>query len=234
MRKKNRRREERDAERNAERKEQEMLDWVPKTETGKMVRDGLIESVEQVREKGLPLMEPHIIDALLPGLEEKLVDLKKTARVTRQGRNFSFRASVLVGDRNGHIGVGTSKDAERLAAIKKAANKARLSMISVKRGCGSWECTCRANHSVPFKVEGKCSSVRVKLLPAPKGVGLVVGENIKAVLEFAGIRDVWSQTRGASSTKLNFVLAAVDALRGTATKRLSEDIKRKLEREKGE
>jgi len=99
----------------------------------------------------------------------------------------------------------------------------------VLRSCGSWECRCSENHSVPFKVIGKSSSVRVKLLPAPKGIGLVAGDNIKEVLKFAGIKDVWSKTKGNTGSTLDFVSAAIDALAATNNVRLSNDISQKLE-----
>jgi small subunit ribosomal protein S5 len=167
---------------------------------------------------------------ICPHLEEKLVEFTKTTRVVSAGRQFSFRASVLVGNKNGFVGIGSAKDRERFPAIKKAARRAKLNLVPVHRGCGSWECPCGLPHSVPFKVQGKCASVKVVARPAPKGLGLVVGENIKNVFRFAGISDVWTETRGSSDTTLNFVKAAVDALSKTAKMRLSNDIKKKLER----
>jgi len=157
---------------------------------------------------------------------------KKTTRVTRSGRNFSFRASVLVGDNNGYVGIGTGKDTERFPAIRKATKNAKLSLVKVKRGCGSWECTCHSEHSLPFKVEGKSSSVRVILIPAPKGTGLVVGDHIKEVLKFSGVKDVWSKTFGNTSTKLDFVHAAIDALANTTKYKISHDIETKIRRTK--
>ncbi|HNW05977.1 MAG TPA: 30S ribosomal protein S5, partial [archaeon] len=82
----------------------------------------------------------------------------------------------------------------------------------VRRGCGSWECNCSKKHSVPYKVTGKCSSLRVELLPAPNGVGLAVSDSIKPIFDLVGIKDLWSDTRGATDTKLNFARATIDAL----------------------
>jgi small subunit ribosomal protein S5 len=115
-----------------------------------------------------------------------------------------------------------------LPAIKKAVNRAKMTLIRVNRGCGSWECGCGTGHSVPFKVEGRCGSVQIRLLPAPQGTGLVVGESVKDVFRFVGIRDVWAKTRGSPDTVLNFVGAAVDALGKTSKMRYSKDIERKL------
>lgn len=211
-----------------EEKERRLAGWVAKTEAGRLVQKGEIESLEQLFDRNLAILEPEIIDSLIPLLEVLVVDIKKTTKVMRSGRVFGFRASVLVGDRNRHIGIGIGNDRERLPAIKKATQEAKLSIIGIKRGCGSWECACNEEHSVPFKVEGKSASVRVMLLPAPKGTGLVVGNQIKQVLELAGIRDVWSRTKGSTATKLNFVRAAVDALRQVSRMKLSDNIERKL------
>ncbi|PIU21111.1 MAG: 30S ribosomal protein S5 [Candidatus Diapherotrites archaeon CG08_land_8_20_14_0_20_34_12] len=202
--------------------------WVPKTKLGKMVMEGKIKSLDEIFTGKMKIMEPEIVDSLT-GLQEKTVDTAKTARVVRAGRKFAFRVAVLVGNKNGYIGLGLGKDKERLSALRKASRKARLNLVKVKSGCGSWECTCGTNHSIPFKVQGECSSVKVKLMPAPKGVGLVVGDKIKDVLTFAGIRDVWGKTKGDSRTSLNYVTAAIDALSKTTKFKVSSDIE-KLEK----
>ena len=215
-------------ERRLNERERTLQQWVPKTDLGKRVQNGEIASLDEVFDKNLTVLEPEIVDSLV-SLDEKVVDFKKTTRVVRAGRKFSFRVTVLVGDHNGHIGIGTAKDTEKLPAITKATKKAKLNMVRVRRGCGSWECTCGTHHSVPYKVEGKTASVRVILRPAPKGVGLVVGDNIKDVLKMAGVSDVWGKTKGATATKLNFVLAAKDAMAKTAKMKVSDDISNKFQ-----
>lgn len=212
------------------RKEKELAEWVPRTELGKAVIRNDVTGFEQIAESSLPLLEPQVIDSLLPDLQDKLVEFRKTTCVTRQGRSFSFRASVLVGDRNSHVGIGVAKDRERMPAIKKATDAAKLNLITVRKGCGSWECGCGTEHSVPFKTEGKCASVRLVVIPAPKGTGLVCGENVKDVFRFAGISDVWCQSRGSTGTKLNFVRAAIDALKKTGKVKVSHEMKEKLEK----
>ncbi len=220
--------EEEKSELEAKKRKERLAEWTPRTELGKKVMGGEIDSFEKMSETSLPLLEPEVIDYLLPSLEEKLVEFRKTTRVTRQGRNFSFRASVLVGDGRRHVGIGTAKDKEKWPAIRKATAKAKMNMVSVNKGCGSWECTCTAGHSIPFKVSGKCASVRVSLFPAPNGTGLVIGHNIKDVLRLAGITDVWSKTRGSSGTKLNFVRATINALKNTGKLRASEETREKI------
>jgi len=122
---------------------------------------------------------------------------------------------VVVGDEDGHIGVGIGKAKQIRVAIEKAIMNAKLNIIPVRRGCGSWECSCNEPHSVPIKVSGKSGSVEVILIPAPKGVGLVAGEVAKVVLRMAGIKDVWTRTIGETRTTLNFVKATYEALKNT-------------------
>jgi small subunit ribosomal protein S5 len=205
----------RDKPRRREKEKEKVFDkdlWTPKTELGRKVKAGEVSSLDEVFKFGKKIMEPEIIDCFVPDLQMKVIDVKKTTRVTRAGRHFSFRVSVIVGDENGHIGVGTGKNIERIIAQQKAIKDAKLNLVPIKRGCGSWECNCSKRHSVPYKVTGKCASLRVELLPAPNGIGLAVSDTIKPVISLAGIKDVWSSTRGATDTKLNFVRATIDAL----------------------
>jgi small subunit ribosomal protein S5 len=212
-------------------KEKSLAEWIPKTGLGKKVQAGEITSIEDVFAKNIPILEPEIVDTLLD-LDEKMVDFQKTTRMIMAGRRFSFRATVLVGNHNGYVGIGIAKDVEKWPALRKAKRQAKLNLVKVRRGCGSWECTCGLGHSVPFKVTGKCASVKIALLPAPKGTGLVVGDNIKDVFKFAGITDVWSNTSGSTDTKLNFVRAALDALNKTTKMKVSNEIAKKEEKKK--
>ncbi|MCX6800950.1 MAG: 30S ribosomal protein S5 [Candidatus Diapherotrites archaeon] len=210
------------------RKQKTLNDWVPKTALGRKVKVGEITSIEEIFEKGWKILEPEVVDSLLR-LEEETIEVAKTTRVVTSGRKFSFRATVMVGNRNGYIGIATGKATEKFPAIEKASKKARLNIKKIVLGSGSWEEQPTSDkHSIPFKVIGKCGGVKVTLLPAPKGTGLAVGKNIKKVLEFAGVRNVWSKARGSSDTRLNFVLAAIDALEKTAQMRVSKDVERKI------
>lgn len=213
-----------------EKRESDVEKWVPKTALGKKVLAGEITSLDEIVKGNQPILEPEIIDYFLP-LEEKMIEFRKTTRVVRAGRKFSYRAAVLVGNKNGFVGIGTAKDMERWPALRKASRKAKLGLVKVRRGCGSWECTCGTAHSVPFKVKGKCGSVKVVFLPAPKGTGLVVGDAIKDVLVFAGVNDVWTKVVGATDTNLNFVRAAIDALSKTTKMKVSDAIGKKAEKE---
>src|SRR3989338_11220965 len=104
-------------------------DWHPKTEAGKKVLNGEIKSLDELMKFNLQVIEAKIIDMLVPNLEDKVVDFKKTTRVRRSGRVFSFRAAVLVGDKQQYIGIGIGKDKERFPAIRKATRKAKLNMV---------------------------------------------------------------------------------------------------------
>jgi len=193
--------------------------WIPKTKLGKLVQEGQITSLEEIFASGLPLKEPQIIDALLPELVDEVLDINMVQRMTDSGRRVKFRATVVVGNYDGYVGVGCGKDVQVGPAIKKAICDAKLNLIPVKRGCGSWECGCEQPHSVPFEVKGKSGSATVTLKPAPHGLGMAAGETAKKVLTLAGIKDVWTETRGKTRTTLNFAQATYDALKQTAMMR---------------
>ena len=190
-------------------------EWKPKTWVGRLVKEGKITSIDQIFEMNLPIREVEIVDALLPNLEHEVVNINLVQRQTDAGEVSQFQVLVVVGNRDGYVGVGLGKAKQIRQAIEKAIVDAKLNIVPVRRGCGSWECLCGEPHSVPFKVRGKCGSVRVELIPAPKGVGLVAGDAAKVVLRLAGIRDVWTRTKGETRTTVNFVKAVYDALRKT-------------------
>jgi len=188
---------------------------VPRTRVGRLVKEGKITRIEEIFRQNLPILEPEIVDVLLPNLEHEVLDVGIVQKMTDSGRITKFRAVVVVGNRDGIVGLGKGKARQFRFAIEKAIRNAKLNVIPVRRGCGSWECTCGEAHSVPFTVRGKSGSVEIILKPAPKGTGLVAGDIAKKVLEFAGIRDVWTQTKGETRTSYNFARATYLALRNT-------------------
>jgi len=193
---------------------QEMLAlWVPKTELGKRVANGQVTSIDEILLKGEKILEPEIVDKLLPEVSDELIKLGTTQRTTDSGRKMKFRAVVVVGDGHGHVGIGSGKSDEARPAIENAVKSAKRSIIAVPFGCGSWECGCGTKHSIPVEVTGKCGSVTVTLRPAPKGVGIVGNSIVRKVLMKAGLRDVWSTAKGHTSTKYNTAVAVYDALR---------------------
>ena len=266
-----------------------MDDWEPKTNLGKEVKAGNITDIDEIFEKGLPIMELEIIDALLPDLEEEVMDVNLVQRMHKSGRKVNFRVIVAVGNKNGYVGLGQGKAREvgpaiRKAvdnakyniikvrrgcgdwgcvcgrqhtvpfkvtgkassvnvtlrpapagvglgqgkarevgpAIRKAVDNAKFNIIKVRRGCGDWGCVCGRQHTVPFKVTGKASSVNVTLRPAPAGVGLAIGDVGKTILSLAGIKDVWSQASGQTQTTVNFANAVFEALKEASRMKASE------------
>lgn len=187
--------------------------WTPRTKIGEMVKSKQIATLEQIFEGGKPIKEVEIVDALLPNIENKILEIASVQRMTQNGRRPKYRATVVVGDRNGHIGIGTAKDGEVKPSIDSAIKNAKKKIISVSLGCGSWECSCGTPHSLPLAVRGKCGTAEIWLRPAPRGVGIVAGEVAKQVLEVTGIKDVWSFSRGRTRDKYNIAVATYLALK---------------------
>lgn len=199
-----------------------MEDWEPVTKLGRMVKKGEIADMKDAFRSGLPLIEPEIIDVLLPDLEEEVIDISLVQRMHKSGRRVRFRATVAIGNKNGYVGLGKAVAKEVGPAIRKAIRVAKLNMTEVTKGCGSWECACGEEHSLPFEVTGRAGSVRVTIMPAPKGLGLATGEVSKKVLQLAGVKDVWSRASGQTKTTVNTAKATFDALRKTSLMKLTE------------
>jgi small subunit ribosomal protein S5 len=189
--------------------------WVPKTRLGKMIQEGRISSMDEVFLSGLKISEFQIVDALIPDLQEEVIDVNLVQKQTDAGEKSRFKAIVAVGNRDGYIGLGSGKARQVRTAIQKAAASARLNIIPVKRGCGSWECGCGKPHSVPFQVEGKCGGVRVVIVPGPRGLGLVASEVAKVILGLAGVKDLWIRSYGSTRTVPSYACAIFDGLRKT-------------------
>ncbi len=201
-----------DLKRRVRRFDMEKAAWVPKTEIGKKVANGEIKSIDEILEKNIRIKEPEIIEKLLPNLEEEILENKRVQRVTTNGRVMRFKVIMAVGDGDGHIGIGQGKAKEVPIAIQQAVRAAKLNLIKINRGCGSWFCNCGKQHTIPITMVGTSGSVNVKLVPATGGLGLVAGEVTKKVLSLAGIKDVWSWSSGHTRTSLNLAQATVDAL----------------------
>ncbi|HLC45676.1 MAG TPA: 30S ribosomal protein S5 [archaeon] len=193
--------------------------WSARTAAGKLVQSGQVTELEQLYLRGLPVLEPEIIDKLFPEMESKALNFNRTARLRDSGRQLSSQVIVAVGNKNGFVGFGQGKASAVKIAFEKASREAKLNMTRVVRGCGSWECNCATTHSVPFKSSGKSGSVRVTLLPAPRGVGLVAGDTAKEILRLAGIKDVWLQTSGDTRSVGNFAKAVINALESANRKK---------------
>jgi small subunit ribosomal protein S5 len=206
----------------------ELASWVPKTALGKEVATRKVTDLNQVLKEGRKIMEWQIVDTLVPDLKSELlhiggrkgkgggkqrIPVKITATMHRSGRRFTYNALAVIGNENGIIGIGKGSSVETRSAIKKAVNKAKVNIARIKRGCGSWECRCGGEHSVPYKIEGKAGSVRIVIMPAPKGLGIAGDDETKLVLRMAGVKDAWVKTFGNTSMRINLVNAVFDALK---------------------
>ncbi len=189
--------------------------WIPKTSIGKRVIAGEINSMEEILSQGLRIQEAGIVKKLLPDLKTEVIDVGIIQKMTANGQSTRFKALVAAGNENGWLGIGMGKSKQMRIAIEKANNAAYLSVSPVKLGCGSWECRCDQNHSVPFKVKGKGGSVTIEILPAPRGLGLVAGRKIKNLLKMAGIKDAWTTAKGSTTTMNSTSKAVLECLRHT-------------------
>jgi small subunit ribosomal protein S5 len=187
--------------------------WQPRTAIGKEVKDGKITNISEILRRGQRPREPEIVDALVPNLQEEILGINMVQRMHKSGRRTKYRVMAVVGNKNGIVGVAHASTREVGPSIRKAVTAAKLSVIEVARGCGSWECGCGRPHSIPFEVTGQSSSVYVTLKPAPRGLGLATADVPKTILRLAGIEDVWTQSKGQTRTTLNFALATFDALK---------------------
>jgi small subunit ribosomal protein S2e len=132
---------------------------------------------------------------------------------TRAGQRTRFKAFVVIGDSDGHVGLGVKCAKEVATAIRGAIILAKLSVIPVRRGY--WGTALGAPHTVPAKVTGKCGSCRCQLIPAPRGTGLVAAPVPKKLLQLAGIIDCYTSSRGSTRTLGNFVKATFAAIGNT-------------------
>ena len=205
--------------------------WSPRTQIGKDVKNGKIKNIDEILLSRKRILEPEIVDSLLT-LDKDLMLVgqskgkfgggkrrawRQTQKKTMEGNVLTFSSMAVVGDRNGHVGLGLGKSKETLPSREKAVRLAKLNIMRVNRGCGHFDCSCSEPHSIPYTVEGKCGSVIIKLIPAPQGTGLVIGDECKKILRLAGIRDIYSYAKGYGRSTINSATACIEALKKTGS-----------------
>lgn len=150
------------------------------------------------------------IDARQLDIEEKVIDIRRVTKVVKGGRNFRFAALVVVGDRNGHVGMGTGKAMEVPDAIRKAVEDAKKNLIKVPM----------VGTTVPHQIQGRFGAGNVLIMPAKEGTGVIAGGPVRSVLELAGLKDVRSKSLGTNNAR-NMVNATIQ---GLASLRKIEDV----------
>ncbi|MBW2982256.1 30S ribosomal protein S5 [Candidatus Woesearchaeota archaeon] len=226
-----------------EKKSIDIESWQPKTSIGKEVKAGKINDIDEILDNGLKILESEIVDVLLPNLSVDLLLVgqskgkfgggqrrifRQTQKKTREGNKPKFATFAIAGNENGYVGIGYGKSKETVPAREKAIRNAKLNIMKIKRGCGSWQCGCGLAHSIPFAVQGKCGSVNIKFIPAPKGTGLRAEHECAKILKLAGVKDVWSKSSGKTATKLNMIKACIAALKQLVEMKIKEEDTKKL------
>jgi len=199
--------------------------WQPLTKLGKEVKEGKATNISSILRSGKKIMETEIVDALVPNLQEEILSVGLMQRMHKSGRRIRYRIVSVVGNGNGIIGVGKASAREIGPAIRKSINNAKLNIIEIARGCGSWECGCGRPHSLPCEVSGKSGSVAVTLKPAPRGLGLAGAKVSSIILKLAGVKDAWTTSSGETRTTINFAFAVFDALKKTVEMSVPPNVK---------
>jgi len=191
--------------------------WTPMTKLGRLVADSKIARIEDIYLHGLAIREYQIVDYFFPagGLKDEVMKIHPVQKMTSAGQRNRFVCYSMVGDSAGHIGLGSKCGKEVATAIRGAVIAAKLNLIPVRRGY--WGNKLGQPHTIVCKVHGKTGSVHCRLVPAPRGTGVVGSPTMKKMMAFCGIQDVYSSSCGHTRTKGNFMKATFEALRASYT-----------------
>ncbi len=226
-----------------EKVKEEISGWKPVTALGKKVKSGEINDINMIFDKGFKIKESQITDALLDNLEADLLLIgqskgkfgggkrkafKQTQKKTQEGNKPKFATYSIIGNKNGFFGIGYGKSKETVPAREKSLRNAKMNLVRIRRGCGSWQCGCKTQHSIPYQVEGKVGSCRIVLRPAPKGTGLKIERECQKILSFAGIKDIWAKGYGQTGSKINLIKACEQALKKLCTTKIHDKDKDNL------
>jgi small subunit ribosomal protein S2e len=163
----------------------------------------------------MPIKEAQIVDSFINAddMKDEIMRIGTVQKVSSAGQRTRFKVHSCIGDGKGHVGVGARTGKEVATAIRAALTAAKLNIVPIRRGY--WGNRIGAPHTVPMKVTGKSGSVSVRLIPAPKGTGIVASPMTTKIIKMAGIDDVYTASCGKTRTGGNFIMATFYALRKT-------------------
>lgn len=136
--------------------------------------------------------------------KDRVLEIRRVTRVMAGGKRFSFRATIVLGDEKGRVGIGIAKGLDVAASVQKASRQAQKNMVTI---------LLKDNRTIPYDVEAKYSAARVRLKPARLGHGLIAGGSARSVLELAGVRDISAKILGRTTNKLSNAMATLKALK---------------------
>lgn len=189
--------------------ERQAPEWHPKTKLGHLVKQGLVDA-QGIFQFSMRIKEPEIVDHLFKNLKEEVLVMKSVQKQTKAGQRTRIKAVVAIGDGKEYIGLGVKSAKEAATAIRGAILNAKCNLRPIK--LGYWGDKFGETHTVTVKSTGKSGSVSMRVVPAPRGSGIRAGSVAKRIFQLAGIKDIFTSTKGNTATNENLVKAAVKAL----------------------